>query len=49
MSKEARNLTRADFYRFDAISASVAMVFMLRAVPVFAAGMRNFESPTPLG
>jgi hypothetical protein len=30
---------------FAAISASFATVFMLRAVPAFAAGIRNFDRP----
>ena len=30
-------------------SASLATVFMLRAVPVLAAGMRSFDWPTPSG
>jgi hypothetical protein len=34
---------------FDAISASFATVFMLRAVPVLAAGILSFERPIPLG
>jgi hypothetical protein len=34
---------------FAAISASFATVFMLRAVPVFAAGIFSFERPIPLG
>jgi hypothetical protein len=34
-------------YNFVTISASLATVFMLRAVPVFAAGMRNLESAMP--
>ena len=33
---------------FDAISTSLATVFMLRAVPVLAAGIRSFERPIPL-
>jgi hypothetical protein len=32
-----------------AISASLATVFMLRAVPFFAAGILSFESPWPSG
>lgn len=41
MSREARNPMRARFYRFDANPASAAIVFILRAVPVFAAGIVN--------
>jgi hypothetical protein len=33
----------------SASSASFKTVFMLRAVPLAAAGIRNFESPCPLG
>ena len=33
----------------SASSASFATVFMLRAVPLAAAGMRSFERPCPLG
>jgi hypothetical protein len=32
-----------------AISASLATVFMLRAVPFLAAGILSFESPWPSG
>ena len=32
-----------------ASSASFATVFMLRAVPALAAGMRSFDRPIPLG
>ena len=32
-----------------AISASFATVFMLRAVPVLAAGILSLERPIPLG
>ena len=33
---------------FDAISTSLATVFILRAVPVLAAGSLSFERPMPL-
>ncbi len=34
-------------YSLAAISASLATVFMLRAVPVFAPGILSFESAMP--
>ena len=36
-------------HAFEAIYASFATVFMLRAVPVLAAGILSFERPIPLG
>ena len=41
-------LRRPIFARFDASSASFAIVFMLRMVPAFAAGMRSLDLPIPL-
>jgi hypothetical protein len=35
-------------HSFDAISASFATVFMLRAVPVLAAGILSLDFPIPL-
>ena len=37
------------FQDFVASSTSLATVFMLRAVPALAAGMRSLERPMPLG
>ncbi len=43
----ARPSLRGDDQSPVAISTSFAMVFMLRAVPVFPAGMRKRESAIP--